>query len=367
MTKKKFNHLLHKWLSIPLGAIISLICLTGATLVFQQEILELSNPSHYFVEEVKGNPIPLDKLVTLVNAELTDNSVANVKISNDPQRTYTMGLAEGFRVSLFVNQYTGEITGRYAVKEHGFFTIMSLHRWLMDSTHTWGKYTVGWATVLFIVIIITGLCYINKRSKENYKIHFGKGTKRLMLGLHNTLGVYAALILIICSLSGLMWSFEWFRNGVFAICGAEETPAKNNSSRPEKKEKVELNTVYWQAALENTMKADPNFDYIRISDGMATVHPNTSYRARVQDKYIFDSKNGEIKKTIPFADQDVKTRVWAWAYSLHVGDYWGVWSKIFTFLFCLIGGSLPLTGYYFTYKKWKNKRKRLIKNQLANN
>lgn len=359
MTPKKFNHLLHKWLSIPLGLIISVICLTGAALVFQKEILELSNPSHYFVDEIKGEPISLDKLVPMVNAKLDNNTVASVMVTDDPQRTYTMGLAEGFRVSVFVNQYTGEIMGRYAVRESGFFTIMALHRWLLDSTHSWGKYIVGWSTLLFIVILITGLCYINKRSKENYRIYFNKGTVRLVLGLHNTLGTYAALVLIICSLSGLMWSFEWFRNSVFTLSGAEMTTNEDRGARPAKKEKEEINTLHWQTALENTMKADPKFDYVRVSDGMASLHPNTTYRTRVQDKYMFDSNSGEITKVIPFAQQDVKSRVWAWAYSLHVGDYWGMWSKVFTFIICLIGGTLPITGYYFTLKKKANKRKRL--------
>lgn len=358
MTKKRINHLLHKWLSIPLGAIIFILCLTGAALVFQQELLELSNPSHYFVAEVKGEPIPLDKLVPMVDAQLEDNSVAGVKVSNDPERTYTMTLAEGFRVSLFVDQYTGEIMGKYSTRESGFFTIMKLHRWLLDDSRTWGKYTMGWSTVLFIVILITGLCYINKKRKENYKVHFKKGTKKLMFCLHNSLGTYAALVLIICSLSGLMWSFDWFRNSVFAICGAENEPQQARSRGGGREKKEAINTLHWQTALENTIKLDPAYDYVRISDGMATVHPSTSYRARVQDKYSFDKENGEITTVVPFAEADVKTKVWAWAYSLHVGDYWGMWSKTFTFIFCLIGASLPITGYYFTIKRWIKKRKK---------
>lgn len=359
MTLKKFNHLLHKWLSIPLGLIISIICFTGAALVFQQEILELSNPSHYFVDAVKGEAIPLDKLVAMVNANLENNSVNSVTISENPKRTYTMGMAEGFRISVFVDQYTGEIMGRHAVKENGFFTIMSLHRWLLDGTHSWGKYTVGWTTVFFIVILISGLCYINKRKKENYKLHFNKGRTRLIHGLHNTLGTYAASVLIICALTGLMWSFEWFRNGVFTLSGAETNPvSKTQETKPNKKEKSEFSAAYWQTALENIRQIAPNYDYIRIGDGTASVHPNTTYRSRVQDKYLFDKNSGEVTKSIPFETQDVKTRVWAWAYSLHVGDYWGIWSKAFTFIFCLVGGSLPLTGYYFVLKKKSNKRKR---------
>ena len=51
---KKFFAKIHLWLSIPFGIIIAIVCLTGAILVFETEILELCYPSRYFVKEVKG-------------------------------------------------------------------------------------------------------------------------------------------------------------------------------------------------------------------------------------------------------------------------------------------------------------------------
>lgn len=51
---RKFFAKVHLWLSIPFGIIIAIVCLTGAILVFETEILELGYPSRYFVKEVKG-------------------------------------------------------------------------------------------------------------------------------------------------------------------------------------------------------------------------------------------------------------------------------------------------------------------------
>lgn len=51
---KKFFAKIHLWLSIPFGIIIAIVCLTGAILVFETEILEFCYPSRYFVKEVKG-------------------------------------------------------------------------------------------------------------------------------------------------------------------------------------------------------------------------------------------------------------------------------------------------------------------------
>lgn len=365
---RTFFKKLHKWLSIPVGIIIVIMCLTGAILVFQDEIQELSNPEHYFVSDVKGEPIPLEELIPMVNAQLGDNTVADVKISDDPNRTYTMSLTEGFRVSAFVNQYTGQVTGKYEYQKSFFYKMMTLHRWLMDGSRTWGKYTVGVSTLIFVFILITGfVIWMPKRlSKSRFKIHFRNGAKRLFFDLHNVLGVYACLILLICALTGLFWSFEWYRDGVFKLFGAEVKQEQGGHggkgrNRGGNKEKKEVNIAPWQNVF-NTLKAsNPGYEYIRIQDGTALVHLKSSAVSRATDRYNFDKGTGEITKTTLFKDQDKTSKIRSWIYTLHVGDYWGIWSKIFTCLLALAGASLPITGYYIFFMKRKKKKKPQLK------
>jgi len=357
---------LHTWLSIPAGIIITIVCLTGAILVFQDEILEISNPSHYFIEDIKGTPLPLDELIPIVNAQLDSNTVASVQISHDPERTYRMVLTEGFRVSAFVNQYTGEVTGFYKFQENPFYIIMALHRWLMDGSRTWGKYTVGISTLIFVIILISGfIIWMPRRmNKSRFKIQYRKGTKRLLYDLHNVLGAYACLVLLICALTGMVWSFEWYRNGVFKLFGAEikqEQGHGRGGRGGREKKKEELNISGWQKVFDTLRSSNADYEYIRVQDGSAAVHLKSSITSRATDTYGFDKSNGEITKVTLFKDQEQTTKIWAWVYSLHVGNYWGIWSKIFTSLFSLIGASLPITGYYIFFIKRKKKAKTLNK------
>lgn len=359
---KKFFKTLHKWLSIPVGLIISITCLTGALLVFQEEILEAVNPRHYFVNQVGENPIPLDKLIPMVNEQLDSKSgtVTNVKIPSDRHRTYTMGLSEGFRVSTFVDPYTGKITGQYSFRESSFFTIMSIHRWLMDGSRTVGKYVVGFSTILFAFILISGfiLWFPREWKKSRFKVQFKKGRQRLFFDLHNVLGAYACLILLICALSGLMWSFEWYRNGVFTLFGAEIPQERAHGARGGKSnKKTETNISAWQSVVADMSENNPNNEYIRIEDGKVTVRQKNMASSRAADEYEFDKQTGAIIKTTLYADQAKASKIWGWAYSLHVGNYWGIWSKILTFIASIIGASLPITGYYLWWKKFKRKRK----------
>lgn len=356
---KTFFKAIHKWLSIPTGIIITIICLTGSILVFQDEILETVYHKYYFVEEIKEETIPLDKLIPMVNSQLEDNKVADVRIYSDPQRSYIMQLSDGFRINAFVNQYTGEVLGIYKTKESFFFKMMQIHRWLMDGSRTIGKNIVGISTLLLIVILISGtiiwLPKNRKQWKKAFSIKWKGGKRQLYYNLHRVLGIYGCIIILLCAATGLMWSFEWYRNGVFRIFGGEISQNKNQNEKNNEKNTPEI--THWNKVVENIKEQNPDFDYIRISHKSASVHQKNAPNSRATDSYLFDPASGHILKTTLYKQQSKNTRIWDWVYSLHVGNYWGIYSKIFTCIASLIGASLPITGYYIFYAKHKRQRK----------
>ena len=128
---KKFFAKIHLWLSIPFGIIIAIVCLTGAILVFETEILEFCYPSRYFVKEIKSEPLSPATLMDTARGQLPDSIKINgIRVSSDPKRTYQL-ILPGKKAACFINPYTGEITGIDDGK--GFFMkIMRLHRWLLD-------------------------------------------------------------------------------------------------------------------------------------------------------------------------------------------------------------------------------------------
>lgn len=363
MTTRKFFKKVHLWLSLPVGLIITIICITGAILSFETEILESYYPDRYFVKEVKENKIPLDQLIPLVNAQLKDNTVASIKVNSDPERTYIASLANGFRISAFVDPYTGDLKGTYSFRDSFFYTMMSLHRWLMDGSRTWGKYTVGITTILFVFILISGLVWWvptdRKKLKGRFTIKTGSGIKRLLHDLHVSLGIYVCVFLLISALTGLMWSFEWYRNGVCKLFGVEiPTERSGHGGGREGQKPKEINYQSWQTSFDNLNKLVPNNQYITISDGSATVLDKSAPHLRATDKYTLDKASGEVTEAALFADQKSVSKIMSWAYALHVGAYGGIIIRILTCLACIIGGTLPLTGYYIFYLKSIKKKSR---------
>ncbi|WP_286330708.1 PepSY-associated TM helix domain-containing protein, partial [Duncaniella freteri] len=129
---------IHLWLSVPFGVIITLICFSGAMLVFEPEITRGLKGDIYYVTSAEGEPIDMKELMETVKATLPDSvSITGVTVFDDKDRTYQVSLSKPRRASLFIDQYSGKITGKY--ERIGFFSAMfRLHRWLLDSGNPHG-------------------------------------------------------------------------------------------------------------------------------------------------------------------------------------------------------------------------------------
>ena len=179
---KKIFRKIHLWLSVPFGLFITLICFSGAMLVFEKEITELCRPDIYFVKEVREKPLPIDNLLEKVSATLPDSvTVTGVTVSPEAERTWQVSLSKPRRASLYVNPYTGEVTGRN--ERLPFYDAMfHLHRWMMGSSTGWGKLLVGVSTLMLVLILITGilmwLTNKNKPLRKSLTISFTKGWPR---------------------------------------------------------------------------------------------------------------------------------------------------------------------------------------------
>lgn len=137
----------HLWFSVPLGLVMALLCLTGLVLLFE--------PAH---------------------------------------------IPGGERSEFFLD-------------------VMRLHRWLFDApevkgTMTAGKMIVAISACCFVVSVVTGIwlwCLRARRNvSRNLKLRFNS-LGGFFTSLHTVGGIYIALFLLVMALTGLTWSFGWYR------------------------------------------------------------------------------------------------------------------------------------------------------------
>ena len=401
---KKIFRKIHLWLSVPFGLIITLVCFSGAMLVFENEVNEWFRRDLYYVETVKESPLPMDKLLEKVATTLPDSvSVTGVSISSDPGRAYQVSLSKPRRASLYVDQYTGEVKGKS--ERSGFFMFMfRMHRWLLDSMNPgnegifWGKMIVGVSTLLLVFVLISGIVIwwprTRKALKNSLKITATKGWRRFWYDLHVAGGMYALIFLLAMALTGLTWSFPWYRTAFYKVFGvevqqrvaqgheqksdAQKRDTKLAAHREKKREGNEVRKgersrrpennhsdmysvtspfVYWQEIYDKLRRQNPEYKQISISSGTASVSFNRFGNQRASDRYSFNTDNGEFTETSLYQHQDKSGKIRGWIYSVHVGNWGGMFARILTFIAALLGAALPLTGYYLWIKRLIKVRK----------
>ena len=374
---KKFIKKTHLWLSLPFGLIIAITCFSGAMLVFEDEITEWSSGHLYKVAPTDSQqPLPIDHLLLLVEDSLPEDvSIVGVTIPASSNRSYQVNLSKPRRASLFVNPYTGEVLGN---KERTpfFMTMFRLHRWLMDSPSSndgifWGRVIVGISTIVFIIVLITGMISgwprIRKKVKNRFKIHLNRGWRRFNYDLHVLGGFYVAILLLSMSLTGLTWSFSWYSSAINALFGVKvekqlRARPQANRSGQSISNSTESNFNAWPIVYATIAAANPTYKQIRISPQSATVSFDRWGNSRASDTYNFDAISGEIVHIERYKEKHKASKIRGWIYSIHTGS-WGGWtSKILSFFAALLGASLPLSGYYLWWKRISSRRR--IKRKL---
>ncbi len=402
---RKFSNDIHLWLGIASGLVLFVVCLTGTILTFEKEIVEWADSDQYHVEAAAGaTVIPIDELVAKTEAGLK-GKVTGVEIPASPNAVYRFTVQEkgpkggkpesskgpkgekgekgpkgekggkggGGGKTYLVNPYNGDITGTTKSATAEFFsTMMGLHRWLLlqDSG---GKIIVGAATIIFVFLVLSGLVLwwpIKLRNwKQGFQIKFSGNWKRINHDLHNTLGFYSFLVLLIMSLTGLCWSFEWYKKGASDILGDEVF--KQRREKPMPSDPLNAGNADKPMLASLIASADANFPYegnyrLRFpadSAGSYVINKSRSgfFVLTAADKIQFEQYTGAVLKTEKFSDKPFNQQVASSVRSLHLGDIYGTFSKIIYFLACLFATSLPVTGTII----WINKLKKKSKKQAA--
>lgn len=343
----KIFHKIHLWLSIPFGIVITLICFSGAMLVFEPEITRSIRSEVYYAASSSGNPLPMDELMEKVQATLPDSvSITGVTVFADKDRTYQVNLSKPRRASLFIDQYSGEITGRY--ERIGFFgTMFKLHRWLLDSSNPRGegvkigKLIVGISTAIFVIALISGVVIWLPRARNGLRHSLAITTKNGWRGfwksLHVAGGMYALILVLAMALTGLTWSFDWYRSAFYAVCGVEYTPRNHggqNANKNHNEHKTGRKQTTERKGDTESTRRQPEFgSWQQVYDEL-----------RVKDPDAPQITIGMEKVSAP-AD-----KLRGLIYSVHTGSFGGLFTRILWFLAALLGASLPVTGYYIWFR-----------------
>ena len=247
-------------------------------------------------------------------------------------------------------------------------TMFRMHRWLLLDSAI-GRPIVGVATIIFILLSISGLVLWFpkklkwKNLKSGFRIKTKANWKRVNHDLHNTLGFYSLILIIIMCLTGLCWSFEGYRDLASSVLG---TKVFNRGGGPayealplEESEKVSLQEVYQLAQAEFPFEGKISIGLPSEENPVYSIrkYNSSAFSPVIADNLVVDEA-GEIQEKIIFREKPMNEQVASLIKPIHLGEIYGTFSKVIYFIVCLIATSLPITGTIIWLNKLKKKKKK---------
>ncbi|RAI97663.1 putative iron-regulated membrane protein [Chitinophaga skermanii] len=387
---KIFFRRIHLYLGLAAGLVISVSCLTGAALVFEKELTELTHHDRYYVKP-SGPRLSIDVLAAKVQATFPGTKITRVQLFADPGRSVQVQYEEAKKEkpkqagkpakegkkgtgpkeqkeekaktrTAFMNPYTGEMIESYSYAESFYYQIFSLHRWLLAGKT--GKLITGISTFIFLFILITGfiLWWPKTRNilKQRLKVKWDGNWKRVTNDLHVVFGFYTSIFLFISAFTGLTWSFDWFNNALYASLGTSPKATPPPNSGP-----TAPGEINYEDALRIVQAQTQDGIYYSLSAPkdsagafQVNVLPPKALHENATTTYFIDQYEGHIIKTQTFAERTSGQKIRATIKPLHTGAIFGWPSKIFAFILALLGATFPTTGTIMWLNRTRKKKKK---------
>lgn len=376
MSVKKIVGKIHLWLGLASGLIVFVVGLTGSILAFEEEICSALNYGVFQQVKKEDKQFATPSTVFSVADEiLADKKIARTYYTMYPNKNRVSALwaLDSTRQyhAVLQNPYSGEVVTSYDYKNAFFAWILRIH--LSLGIGEAGSMMVKYATLIFVVLMITGIILWKPASRKGYKqrftIKWNAKAKRLNYDLHNVLGFYMSWIAIFIALTGLIWSFEWMNDSAQWIAnGGKSITAKRD------KTSSDTNSVYFKTPNHFYTLADSLIAYhLRESSSIEAVRiykpssPADALRITIEsekgasygrsDDYLYDQYSGKALAVKKFSDLTNGEKLRRMNYYIHVGSIGGITGKFLAFFASIIAASLPVTGLVIWLGRKKKKKK----------
>lgn len=385
---KKFWFQAHWLLGISAGVVLAAMGVTGATLSFEHEALRWLNPGVLTVTPQAEGPLSPPELIARVQAAYPEKRITGFNISADPEEAarvnFASEVAQAEQVQQrrpggpgggrrgeqrYVNPYTGALLGEVRGQEF-FRATTEVHRWLASGDI--GKAITGASTLALVVLCGSGLYLRWPRRMGNWRVwltfDFARKGRGFLWHLHAVTGTWVLIPYLIAGLSGLFWSYEWYRNGLVALTGA--APPNREGTR-----------------LEAPAQGPPDISalwrtFLRETNGFSTVSvtlpekPVQAVEIRYLDAHPAHERafnqltvhpiSGEVIRHDRYVERPFGVKLVNSMFVLHSGSFFGVAGLVAMMMASLLMPLFAITGWQLYLQRRAKKCETRRSEPLAN-
>lgn len=353
---------IHSIAGLVLALLLALIALTGAIMSFEDEIGDYLNAGIMQVTPRMAPVLMPDELVARLEAVPDVGKVASVTLSSDPSAAVRVRFGRdeqgARRASLYVDPYDARVLG--APRGEDFFvTVRRLHRWLLipGEAKGLGRPITGIAAIGLIVMLVSGLVLRWPRRATSVKMwlkpNLGLGGRALHRSLHAVIGTWVLPVYLVMTLTGLWYSFDWYKDGVVwllsrpHVAAAKMQPkmaakAPRPAGRPEADQPVGFDRAW--ATIQREEAGRFSKVLLALPNGPGTVirirsWPKDSTLDTTRDEFRIDAVTGQVISAERYADKTLGEKIIANVLDIHRGAFLGWPGKL---AFMIAAALMPL-------------------------
>ncbi len=361
------------------GLVVFIISVTGCIYAFQAELQDLLQP-YRFVAARQAPQLPPSQLQAKAEEALPGKLVHAVLYA-EPGRAAEVifySYEPTYHYVAYINPYTGEVQHIQDVKKSFFGFILQGHFYLW-LPHDIGQPVVASATLVFVVMLLTGIILWWPRNKkgtrQRFTIKWNARWRRRNFDLHNVLGFYVSALALLLALTGLVWGFRWFAQGVYGLASGgkelqeyQEPPSDTTQAATIAAAPI-LDRVWHKIQAEHpgaaVVEVHPPLNESSSIAATINYHPDTYHKIdyRYFDQYTMQELSVDHIWG-RYHEATAADKLMRMNYDLHTGAILGLPGKILAFLASLLCASLPVTGFFVWWgrrNKKPNKQKQAVR------
>jgi uncharacterized iron-regulated membrane protein len=213
------------------------MAVTGMVLAYEPQIVEWAERDRRVVSPPSADAprLSLDELAKSAASAASGGRLSAVTVKSGPSASVSVSFGrEGG--SLFVNPYTGAVLGGDSRTHDFLHAVEEWHRWL--GSREIGKPITGAAGLFFFFLLLSGLylwwprrgtrASLKTATVPSFKL---KGRARDW-NWHNTVGFWAAPLLLVTTSTGAIISYRWAGDLLFVLTGNEPPPRPQEGGKP---------------------------------------------------------------------------------------------------------------------------------------
>jgi sulfite reductase (NADPH) flavoprotein alpha-component len=377
---------IHWFLGITAGVVLAVVGLTGGLMSFERQIMDAISPSIVHVE-VSGARLTPDAIAERFRAQRDGARVEQITLWPEADRSSLIRIApppgERRGETVYVNPYSGELLGKIN-GEQFFRTVRSLHRWLLIPSEEGGinigRQITGFSAFALVFFALSGLYLRWPQRALNwrnwFRIDFSLKGRNFYWALHSVIGTWVILMYLLMALTGLTWSYSWFKNGAsIALTGEPVQERRGGPGGPGGREgRGGMGNMQQEHSAPISVdlawatfvtKAEKNFKFASISFPRSEkdpvminyVTPNAT-NDRQRSMISVNAESGELISDQPYKPlEPLGKRIMQGIYELHTGEWFGTPGLIINMTASLLMPLFTITGFLLYFDRRKKKRK----------